>query len=163
MSKYLIVYYSWSGRTEKLANAVAQALGADVERIREPKVRRGPWGALKAAFGGLVGKGAPIEPVKADFGQYDAVIFGCPVWVARIAGPLRTVLQQQGPKVGRFALLTTCGDGQTYPRIERELEKLTGTHPVAKINVMERDMDHGTFQESVDKFAADVRAAFGGA
>ena len=49
MSRILVVDYSRTGNTHLVAKAIAHVCGADLERIREVRSRRGLWGYLRSA------------------------------------------------------------------------------------------------------------------
>ncbi|GAB2874812.1 hypothetical protein GCM10027277_50050 [Pseudoduganella ginsengisoli] len=50
MHPCLVVYYSRSGVTEKIAQEIASRCGADMDAIREERSRAGPLGFLRSAY-----------------------------------------------------------------------------------------------------------------
>lgn len=50
MSKTLVAYYSWSGNTEKIAQAIAEALCEGLEEVRETRARRGALAYVRAEW-----------------------------------------------------------------------------------------------------------------
>ena len=71
MPRTLVVFYSLSGNTEKVARAIAERLDADLEAIRETKARSGGWGYMTAAMGAIFGSMPQIEPSAKDPADYD--------------------------------------------------------------------------------------------
>ena len=48
-ARILVVYYSRTGRTRAVGEALAQALGCEMEEIVEPRGRTGIFGSLRSA------------------------------------------------------------------------------------------------------------------
>ena len=53
-SRSLVVFYSQSGNTEKVANIIQKKTGADIERIETVNPYSGDMGAIAGAFMGAV-------------------------------------------------------------------------------------------------------------
>jgi len=79
-SKALVVYYSRTGTTRRLAEVLAKALQADIEPVIDTKKRSGTLGYLRSVVEALQKRGAPIEPMRTDPRSYDLVVIGTPVW-----------------------------------------------------------------------------------
>ena len=78
--KALVVYYSRSGVTRKVAQALAAALGAEIEEIVDTKDRSGAGGWLKAGADASLKRLTAIQPMTKDPAGYDLVVIGTPVW-----------------------------------------------------------------------------------
>ncbi len=79
--KTLVVYYSLTGKTEIVAQALARELGADLRRVEDvepPTVNW--WFIASAGFAALRGAESPIKPVDTSLQGYDRVFVGSPVW-----------------------------------------------------------------------------------
>ena len=59
--KVLVVYYSRTGNTRFVAEAVAQSLKADIEEIRDRKNRMGIFGFLRCGYEAIFKKLTDIE------------------------------------------------------------------------------------------------------
>jgi len=79
-SKVLVVYYSRTGATRRLAEALANALQADIEPITDRENRSGIFGYLRSVAESLQKRGASITPMNTDPASYDLVVVGTPVW-----------------------------------------------------------------------------------
>ena len=93
--KTLVLYYSYSGTTAKIARAIADELGADSEQlcVAHEKKREG-FG--KYFFGGMqaVMKQKPdLIPLTVDPAAYELIIIGTPVWAGTCAPAIRTLLE----------------------------------------------------------------------
>ncbi|HUV55174.1 MAG TPA: hypothetical protein VMW03_08230 [Candidatus Krumholzibacteriaceae bacterium] len=60
--KTLVVYYTRTGNTRLVAQAIADRLGADAEEITEPNGRGGPIRFLQSAFESRGKKTPTINP-----------------------------------------------------------------------------------------------------
>jgi flavodoxin len=109
MPKYLVVYYSWTGNTAKVAKLIAATLGADIEEIRDAKPRRGFFAFTAALVASVLKKSSPIQQPTKNVADYDVVILGCPVWGANMAAPMRTYVMRESPRLKQIALFCTLG------------------------------------------------------
>ena len=101
----LIVYYSRTGTTGKLASALAEALGADVHQIRCAQYRPGVLRYLRAGYDSVKGNLPAIQAPSIDAAHYDLLVLGAPVWTSYPALPLRAYLAGKPtvpPRVGVF-------------------------------------------------------------
>jgi len=118
--KTLLVYYSRTGVTRKVAEEIAQALKCDVEELQDVRSRRGLFGWLRSGFEAAQKKCPDIKPVTRDLTEYNLVIVGTPVWASTMASPLRTWLSRNVRKFEKVALFCTMGgsdSGHTFPDI----------------------------------------------
>ena len=79
MSK-LIIYYSFSGKTRKIAEELVKKETADIYEIKDNK----PLGKLKAYTAGIIasikGKAWLIKQPDIDITKYDKITMLAPVW-----------------------------------------------------------------------------------
>ena len=109
MSNTLVVYYSLTGNTRPIAEAIAAALDADLEVIEDTFNRDAGLGRPRSAIEGLLGLRSRITPPKHDLSEYDLVVVGTPVWAARLSSPVRAYLSQQRASLERVAFFCTQG------------------------------------------------------
>ena len=111
--KMLVLYYSQTGVTEKVAQEIATRLGADIEKIEAVDPYDGDFGAtigrcMKEREEGITPE---IQPLTADPAKYDVIFIGYPVWFGTFAPPVTALLGQidlSGKKVVPFC---TFGSG----------------------------------------------------
>lgn len=83
MKKTLVLYYSWScGNTERVAARLAEATGADLERIRTIDPYPDDYDTTVAQGRREVEEGfePELEPLEHDPEDYDIVAVGTPTW-----------------------------------------------------------------------------------
>ena len=82
--KSLVVYYSLTGKTRLVAQAIAEALNATLLEITETKTRRrGPSLYAIGGFEAKMNKRSKISPIDVDPKKYDRVFIGSPIWNSR--------------------------------------------------------------------------------
>lgn len=107
--RILVVFYSMTGNTRQLAAEIRAAVDADIEEIREPNVRNGVSGVMRALCDALLRRKPSIEPIEHDPADYDLLVLGGPVWSGRIAAPVRTYAHLHGRRARQVALFCTQG------------------------------------------------------
>jgi NAD(P)H dehydrogenase (quinone) len=109
MAKVLVLYHSFYGHIEAMANAVTEGArsvaGAKVDIKRVPETV--PEDVFKNA-GGKSNQAAPIAQ-PAELANYDAIIFGTGTRFGNMTGQMRTFLDQTGPLWMSGALVGKVG------------------------------------------------------
>ena len=124
-SKILIVYYSRTGATRRLAEALARALHADIEPIVDSKDRSGILGYLRSAAEVLQKHGAPIEPMRTDPRSYDLIVIGTPIWAWSVSSPVRSYLAANRGRLPDVAFVCTMGS-RGGERAFEEMQAIAG-------------------------------------
>lgn len=92
----LVVYYSWSnGNTEKIAEQLADACGADLARIETVEPYPEDYDAtVKQAQDEIhAGVTPEIEPLEFDPASYDVIAVGTPTWWYTMAPAVRSFMR----------------------------------------------------------------------
>ena len=155
--KILIVYYSRTGITRKVADELAEALSADIEEIVDVKGRGGPLGFVVACKDGVRQKSARIEPPKRDPADYDAVVVGTPVWANTMACAVRTWLTQSAGQIKRLAVFCTLmrtNWGSTFD----DMGEACGLEPAVGAAFRQKDVKSDNHRKALEDFAAAIRA-----
>ena len=109
----LVVYYSQSGTTEKVANIIQKKTGADIECLQPVNPYTGDMGAIAGAFMGerKDGKFRELQPLKAKVANYDTLYVGTPVWAGTISGPIHSFIKSNNLKGKVIIPFCTFGSG----------------------------------------------------
>jgi hypothetical protein len=154
--KTLVVYYSLSGTTRTVAQAIAQQLDADVEEIRCVRYRPGFWGFIRAAYDSWSDRLPEIDDVKYAVVDYDLVLIGGPMWAFRAATPIRAYLRNEAVGLPNVAFYLTHG-GAPAQRAFREMQALANRAPVSTLVLRDQDVKAGLSNPAIASFAADLR------
>jgi flavodoxin len=153
--KTLTVYYSRSGNTRKLAEAISKNIGGDIEEITEPHGRGGPIGWLRSGREATGEMTTSINQPKSDPANYDLLIVGTPIWGGKLSSPVRAYLTKIAGKAKRVAYFVTMmgnDDSATYAA----MEKIAG-HPKATLSISQTELNGSAYLDKVNKFAETLR------
>lgn len=91
--KMLVVYYSLTGNTDVVAQALARELGADLRRIEDvDKPSANWWFMVTAGFAAIRGAESAIKSIDTALQQYDRVFVGSPLWGGSPSTPINTFI-----------------------------------------------------------------------
>ena len=149
--KTLVLFYSRSGTTKRVAQEVAKALNADIDELIDKKSRKGILGFLRAGYDATRGKTTEIEFEKDPY-DYDLVIVGTPIWNGRVTPAIRTYLLWNREKIKNAAFFSTCA-GRPGKCLE-QMEELWGKKPILRKVLIRKRLDEGTEElaEELKKF-----------
>ena len=156
--KPLVVFYSRTGRTRKVGEAIATALDCDSEELVDTRKRSGPIGFIRSGREAQSKQLTVLQPVKRDPSLYDIVIIGTPIWAGTMSSAMRTYMAENKSKFNRVAFFCTQG-GAEYKRVFDEMEALCDKQPVDTIAIRQNEVKKGEFQAKVRQFADSVREA----
>lgn len=152
----LVVYYSRTGTTRRVAEALAAELDAELEEVIDTTPRAGAFGYIKAGKDALFKKPTGIEEREKDPAEFGLVLVGTPVWASAVTPAIRTYLQQNGSGIEQpIFFLTTGGTGidSTF----RQMEELCGRKPLATFSLLAREVKKDEYAAKVQAFAEHVR------
>ncbi|MYN18407.1 flavodoxin [Rugamonas sp. FT107W] len=155
MKPVLIVYYSRTGVTAKVATALAQACGADLERIQDLRPRTGVTGFLRSAWQALRGTPADIAPAGHNPVNYAFVVLGTPVWAGRMSAPMRSYILQQRAQFRRVGLFCTLG-GSGGQHVLSAMANLCNKLPVASVCLRQKDVLSNNHLDALTSYAAEL-------
>lgn len=117
MSKTLIAYFSWGGKTKALARAVAVKSGADLFQIKTIKdySRIYLMAVAEAKMEHFQNERPAILGKPADFAQYDTVMIGFPIWWFTCPNVILTFLEEndfKGKTIIPFCTYGSSGKGK---------------------------------------------------
>ena len=154
--KLLIVYYSRSGQTRKIAELMGSKLKADIEEIHDHKSRKGVLGFIASGNEAYLRKMPAIDPLKKDPTQYDLVIVGTPIWAGNPSTPVRTFLKEHRDKLKQAAFFCTSM-GSEPGQVFAMMEKILNQKPVECLNIATRDFRNKLCPERVEEFAQRIK------
>jgi len=155
MKLCLIVYYSRTGITAQVAQALARTCGADVEQIEDLRPRHGAAGYLRSAWEALRQTPAAIAPPKHHPADYPFVVLGTPVWAGHMSAPMRSYILQQRGHFHRLAVFCTMG-GSSGPKVLTAMGDMCNKLPVASLCLRQQDVLAGRHTAAVADFANEL-------
>lgn len=122
----LVVFYSRTGYTKKIAYQTADKLGADICEIKTSERTNGNVGFWWCGRFGMLKKAMPIEKVVADVCSYEKVVICSPVWVFGISAPIRGFMQAYAGKLKSVEYVFVHFMRAKFARIADEADKILG-------------------------------------
>jgi flavodoxin len=149
--KTLIVYYSRSGHTAKIAQELADALEGDIEEIIDTKNRSGILGWLRSGRDAMNQSLTILKDPVNDPADYDLLIIGTPIWASHVSTPVRTYIHQNQEKFNQLAFFCTAG-GDNHSGTFNDMKELSGKSPVASLGVSGKEIKNGTYGSKIEGF-----------
>lgn len=153
----LIVYFSRTGRTRRIAEAIQALTGFDMDEIKEAKGRGGPIGWLKSGMESTRKMLPRIEALQHDQASYDLVVIGTPIWAANMSSPVRAYITKHSSDIKKAALFCT-GDGDNPEKVFAPITELLGKEPVATMGLIGEERGGEAATQRVEAFVADLCA-----
>lgn len=123
----LIIYYSHTGHTAKLAEAKARELNAALLEVKNAKKPNG----LKVFFSGCpaaMGKKSwPLAPLEKDISGYERYIVMGPIW-AGYASPQVNAIVEKLPAGSRVEFIMVSGSGKSSDKAAAKAEQHAKEH-----------------------------------
>jgi len=153
--KTLILFYSRTGITKKIAENLTNSLGADMEEVFDTVNRSGVFGYMRAGKDAISKKLTIIKPLIHNLSDYDLIIIGTPVWVGLMATPIRTIITEQKDKIKQVALFCTQGATNTQGALA-DMTKLLEKQIVATLEISTKEVVNNNFTEKLNKFVSEI-------
>ena len=124
MANILCVYYSRTGRTEKLMQEIATEFDYELVKLEDGVKRSGLSGWLVSGLHAVSRKVPPVQELQTrlPLKDYDLVILGTPVWAGRCSAPVRSFLQQYGDQLKKVAYLITRASDVRYEEVFEQMD-----------------------------------------
>ena len=150
--RVLVLYYSQTSNTKKVAEEIATRVGADIEEVVPTKPYDGDFQATieRCMKERQEGVKPEIQPLKADISKYDVVFIGFPVWFGTYAPPIAALLDEvdlTGKKVVPFC---TFGSGGLESSVKDLAEKQQGAEILPGYGVRAARLE--AVPEEIDQF-----------
>jgi flavodoxin len=150
--KILVIYYSLSGNTQKVAEAIAGTLKADINQLKDRRSRTGLFGMFRTMYQVLFSRPGEIRFANTDPYQYDLLILGAPVWIMKLAPPMRSYILKEKDRFNQVAFFCTEG-ASGAPSAFKTMESLCGIKPAATLEVTKADIKSEQYLKKTHTFA----------
>ena len=118
--KQLILYYSQTGATEKVAQELQKVLGADMEAIKLKNPYTGTYAETIERVGKERESGnlPKLMTLKADLSKYDVIFLGYPIWFGTYALPISSLVKEYDFEGKKIVTFCTFGSGGMEPAMQ---------------------------------------------
>jgi hypothetical protein len=111
MDSILVVCYSYTGTTRRLAQLLCSHHGWPMGEVTDKHPRAGASGTLRCVLDSLLHRHPAVRYEGPDPGDFHTVVLLSPIWVYRVAGPMRSFVTSHREALRRVALVLTMGTG----------------------------------------------------
>jgi flavodoxin len=117
--KTLVIFYSYTGKTKRLAEELAAKETADIAEILDERKPGKIRAYVAGCFAAIQGKTWPIKPLSTDLPAYDRLILLAPVWAGNPPPAFNAALKQlPDNKTIAVKMVSASGESACRERIE---------------------------------------------
>ncbi|MEA2022009.1 MAG: hypothetical protein U9N08_06005 [Candidatus Caldatribacteriota bacterium] len=152
----LLVFYSRSGRTKKIAKNLSAQLKCDMEEIFDTKNRKGIAGFLSAGTDANLRRLTVLKDIKKDPSLYDLIIIGTPIWSSNISTPIRTYISLYKKDLENVAFFCTRL-GSNTKKVFTDMENMCQKKPLALLELTSREITRNLYAQKLKEFVEKIK------
>jgi hypothetical protein len=159
MLKTLVVVYSYTGTSARLAQTLCAQMGWPLGSISDAAPRAaGAAGSLRCLLDSLLRRRPAIRYEGPDPADFDNVVLVAPVWFLRLAAPMRSFVAERRTALKQVAVISVMG-AEGAPESVAEIGRLLGWAPMLATSFTTREVEEGSGVERLGVFARAVQAS----
>ncbi|MDR7270259.1 hypothetical protein J2X20_002917 [Pelomonas saccharophila] len=157
MGKILVVTYSFTGTGARLTELLCRSRDWASAQVVERRPRKS-WITLRCALESLFRLKPPILYKGPDPADFDLVVLVAPIWLTRLASPMRSFVASFRGSLRKVAVVSVMGGkgGQNAPA---EIGGILDRAPFMSTSFTMREVDDGSYAPRLLAFAAALDAA----
>lgn len=156
-SRILVVVYSHTGTSRRLAEQLCSQQGWQMAEIAETRPRRGASGIWRCVLDSLLRRHPPIRYDGPFPRNFDAVVLVSPIWVGQLAGPMRSFVARRRDHLPDVAVISIMG-GPGDSSAAAEIASLIGKPPILSTAFTAREIGDGSCAGRLQTFGTAVHA-----
>lgn len=158
MSKVLVVAYSHTGTCRRLSEQLCSQLGWQLAEIVEERPRRGILGIWRCVLDSLLQRRPAIRYDGPFPRNFDVVVLVSPIWLGRLAGPMRSFVTRRRDHLPDVAVISVAGATGEFGAAT-EIADLVGQAPIISTTFTAREIDDGRCAGRLQFFGAALNGA----
>jgi len=139
MDSILVVCYSYTGTSRRAAQLLSSHHGWPLGEVVDPE----PRGTLRCVLDSLLRRRPPVMYDGPPPGDFRTVVLVAPIWMYRLAGPMRSFVARYKDQLPRVAVIATQGGGGASNAFA-EVSHILGHAPVATAAFLQREIEDGS-------------------
>lgn len=152
----LIVCYSNTGTSRRVADLLASKFQWQSGEVSETRSRAGGAGLLRCITDSLFRRHPAIRYEGPAPQAFDIVVLIAPIWLYRLAGPMRTFVHDHAAGLRRVAVISVMG-GRGATNAFAEIDQLLGRPPELSTSFTAHEVDDGSYSSGLEVFGRAVR------
>jgi hypothetical protein len=157
MDSILVVCYSHTGTSRRAAQLLCSHHGWPLGEIREVASR----GNLRCVLDSLLRRRPEIRYDGPDPGDFRTVVLIAPIWMYRLAGPMRTFVAREKDKLRRVAVIATMNAGGATNAFA-EVADILGHGVMRRMAIHARAIEDGSGTGDLIDFGAALQPGAAG-
>jgi len=152
----LIVFYSNTGTSRRVADLLSSKFQWPRGEIGETRSRAGTAGMLRCVMDSLLRRHPAIRYEGPNLRDFETVILIAPIWLYRLAGPMRSFVRDHAVGLKRVGVISVMG-GQGATNAFAEIDQILGRPPILSTSFTARSVDDGSYSSDLEVFGNAVR------
>lgn len=156
MSNTLVVVYSYTGVSRRLAQLLCAQQGWTLAEVLDERPRSGAGGYLRSVLDSVLRRQPPVRYQGPDPSGFSCVVLISPIWAYQLAGPMRSFVARWRKSLRDVAVLSTMGS-RGAPNAVVEISELLGRAPVLAAAFTAREVEDGSCAARLQAFGDALR------
>jgi hypothetical protein len=157
MSKTLVIVYSFTGTGRTLAQELCKQQAWPLGEVLELRPRAGDWGRIRCVLDSLLRRHPNVRYLGPPPRDFDLVVLIAPIWLRRLAGPMRSFVANYADSLPDIAVLTVMGSSDS-PSAAAEIACLAERTPMLDATFTAPEIRGGACAARLHAFAEALRA-----
>lgn len=158
MGKVLVVIYSLTGTSRRLAQQLCSQQSWPMGEVREARARRGLSGIWKCLIDSWLRRTPEIAYSGPPPIAFDTVVLVSPIWIYRLAGPMRTFVSSRKSQLPDVAVISVMG-GAGAAHAEAEVSDLLGRPLILGTAFTQKEVQDRRCSDRLKSFASALETA----
>lgn len=158
MSEILVISYSNTGTSRRLAQMLCKQQGWPMAEISEVHPRCGFSGQLNCLLDSWMRRRPSICYTGPPPNEYDAVVLVAPVWSWRLAGPVRSFVKLMNEQLPDLAMISVTESWESSDVIT-EISSLVGYFPLSNATFTPDEVNNGSCLARLQIFGHETQVA----
>ena len=142
MDTVLVVCYSHTGTARRLAQLLCSHHGWPLGEVLEEHPRAGAAGTLRCILDSMLRRRPAVRYEGPDPADFHTVVLVSPIWMYRLAGPMRSFVARYRQALRRVAVVLTMGFGGASNAVA-EIARALGRAPVLVGTFTQQEVEAG--------------------
>lgn len=147
----LIVYYSRSGNSKKIACELKNLLNCHIDEIKDLKNRKGIGGFIKGGRDALNGNITSINYENNLSHKYSKLILCGPIWAANISPALRTYILTNRKKFPKEIFYISVYGGSGEEKYDKKMEEIFSGSITKLCTIKNKEIKTEEFKNTLKK------------
>lgn len=158
MGKVLVVTYSLTGTSRRLAQQLCSQQAWPMGEIREARTRKGMSGMLRCLLDSWLKRTPEVAYAGPPPIAFDTVVLVSPIWAYRLAGPMRSFVSSRQKQLPDVALISVMG-GAGAQQAEAEVVGLLGRPLILSTSFKQKEVQARACTDHLKAFASALETA----